>query len=108
MENLPFKRDLSHLGDLEPRLLSYTCEDRSGCWTWQGTLTGSGQPALRLGPERKVQQVRRWVFEATYGTIPNGRRALAGDGCRPRCVHPDHTLVLPEGVRFRSQIKSRD
>lgn len=103
---LPPRSMLDRLTELEPRLVLYVREDAGGCWVWTGALTGSGQPALRLGSEHRVQQVRRWVYEATHETIPGKRRALAGNACRPLCVHPDHCLVLPKGVRTRSLIRS--
>ena len=94
------------LAGLEPRLARYLDVDRaSGCLVWTGSLTGAGQPVLRLGADQLVQQVRRWVYEQLDGPIPGKRRALSEDTCRPRCVRPDHVVVLPEGVHTRARSK---
>ena len=86
---------------LDPRLIPYVDLSPGGCWVWTGGLTGSGQPAFRLGPERKVQQVRRWLYVALVGPIPAKREALSAEGCEALCVRPEHVLVLAEGWRTR-------
>ena len=92
------------MAELEPRIAGYLDVD-GACLVWTGSLTGAGQPVMRLGPEHKVLQVRRWGWEQLHGAIPGKRRALSEDACRPRCVRPDHVVVLPEGVRTRRLLK---
>lgn len=89
------------MATLEPRLARYVEVHPTGCLVWTGSLTGAGQPVLRLGPDLRVQQVRRWVWEQLHGPIPGKRRALSEGTCRPRCVRPDHVVILADGVRTR-------
>lgn len=79
---------------LEPRLALYVSLVPSGCWVWNGSLSGSGQPVIRLGPRHRLAQVRRALYEVEHGAIPVNRQARSGVGCVLLCVHPGHTFVL--------------
>jgi HNH endonuclease len=64
-----------------------------GCWTWLGTLSGSGRSrALAYGYVRRhgrMQPAHRAYWEVLHGPVPDG---LELDHlCRNRhCVNPDH------------------
>ena len=67
--------------------------DKGGdCWIWNGPKQHDGYGLARRLVDKGVTKntlVHRWMYEQTYGTVPNG---LELDHlCRNRaCVNPDH------------------
>lgn len=62
------------------------------CWIWTGGTTGSGYGYFSPAKSRMVR-AHRYVYEITYGEIPDGSEIDHVCGTRT-CVRPDHLRVL--------------
>jgi hypothetical protein len=93
--NVQMRRALRRL---EPRLIKYV-RTEGDCWVWTGSLTGSGQPVLRIGPDHRLTPVRRFLFEHVHGPISSSRRAKSLKSCHAHCVRPSHTTVKGDAKR---------
>lgn len=87
---------------------SYTVDPDTGCWVWDGALTGNGYGHVRReGRAGGKQLAHRWFFERLVGPIPEG---LCLDHlCRnPRCVNPEHLdpVTFAENVRRGAEVMS--
>lgn len=64
-----------------------TSHGELGCWTWQGKLNHDGYARAKM--DGRHQMIHRWIYEQTYGPIPDGLEC--DHACRNRaCVNPAH------------------
>ncbi|MEU8055694.1 HNH endonuclease signature motif containing protein [Microbispora bryophytorum] len=73
----------------------------NGCWLWK-SVTNNKMPHGRFRFEGKYWLAHRWIYEQTYGPVPDGlvldHYLFPQDGCiGPRCANPDH--VKPVTMR---------
>jgi len=62
-------------------------ERADGCWLWRGTRDNRGYGVFRK--EGKDIKAHRYMYEITYGVIPDG--LFVCHTCdNPPCVRPDH------------------
>ena len=72
-----------------------------GCWNWLAGCTSAGYAEFSI--KLKVLRCNRFVWELTYGEIPEGMMVLHKCDNR-RCVRPDH-LYLGSGVDNMNDVK---
>ena len=83
-------------------LLSHTVEE-GDCLLWKGSMS-PGVPRIKI--DGAMYSVRRLVYEALVGEIPEGMQI--GAKCRnERCVHPDCIIARTrkqamKGARFKA------
>lgn len=80
-------------------LIEAKCIDDAGCWIWQGAFQ-QNTPRMSAGHGLQQIQVRRWVAEEMGHKIAG--MYVAASCNNPRCVAPDHVLVLT-----RQQVQQR-
>lgn len=65
----------------------------SGCWRWTSVVNRI-QPHGRFRFEGRYWLAHRWIYEQTYGPVPDGlvldHYRFPGSCIGPRCVNPDH------------------
>ena len=66
------------------------------CKIWQGPVS-NGYPVIR-GSDGHYRKARRVVWEAAYGSIPDGR-AVKTTCSNTLCIALSHLYVRPERVR---------
>lgn len=80
--------------------------EANGHWIWTGSTTGSAQPKARDGA--KSVDVRRALYEATNGPIPD---LWAVRNCdEPLCVYPEHVdpMTVTEALQFTASRRSKN
>lgn len=87
-----YEAALAFLDSVSDRLAQYV-RIVGGCWVWSGSLTGGGQPMLRIGPQHKVTPIRRHLFEVVNGPLDGRRQARSLESCKAHCVRPEHTRI---------------
>ena len=78
-------------------------ENLLDCWVWTGGTVGRGYGYLsRGGP--KLILAHRYVWEITYGPIPDGLCIL--HKCdNPPCVNPTHLYIGTHSDNMRDMIE---
>lgn len=72
---------------------SWTVDESSGCWVWDGKPTAAGYG--RTTVDGQEVYAHRWSWTEHRGPIPPGHHVHHECGNR-RCVNPDHLAVLSE------------
>lgn len=83
------------------RLPDPVAEDRgweTPCLIWQGNPMGTGYGTTWQGEKKML--AHRWMYEQTYGPIPDG--LVIDHLCRVRlCVNPDHLEPVTDAENIR-------
>ena len=66
---------------------TYTVNDETGCWEWEGRLNRYGYGAVHRGGRSRL--IHRVVYEDMYGEIPEGFVVHHTCGVK-HCVNPKH------------------
>lgn len=73
--------------------IGYVVEE-SGCWSWVGCVSRTGYGYLKPAGRKVI--AHRWMYERTYGPIPDG--LTIDHRCRNRgCVNPAHLEAVTQG-----------
>ena len=76
------------------RRVSYTVDEASGCWIWNGSLKPDGYGRFMLHGRQVV--AHRYFWEQLFGPVPAGH-FLHHVCYNPSCVNPSHLeLVTPK------------
>lgn len=81
-------------------------EPNTGCWLWDGALSGKGYGRLNI--EKRMVQAHRFSWEIHYGAIPDGLQAC--HKCDVRCcVNPEHLFLGTQSENLQDMVaKGRD
>lgn len=97
---------------MAPELPAITAEwllarvvEQDGCLIWQGECCNDGRdPRGQLNGQRFY--VRRAVWKALTGRMPNATWGVATSCTTPRCVDPAHLVHRRRGTTLKGQPKS--
>jgi hypothetical protein len=91
--------DARTLERLEAKIIP---EPNSGCWLWLGSISYDGYARAR-GPQGRLWQVHRLMYEHYLGKIPEG--LVTDHLCRVRCcVNPRHLEIVSRAENVRRGI----
>lgn len=72
--------------------ISYTVDEDTGCWLWNGALSKKGYGHIKRN--RKSIPAHRYFWEQRNGPIPDPKMDVHHKCLNKRCVNPDHLEAL--------------
>jgi predicted XRE-type DNA-binding protein len=90
--------------NIDDRIKNYVRKTRS-CWIWIGYKNELGYGRITIGHGKQVK-AHRFIYEQTYGKIPDGMNAL--HKCdNPSCVNPRHIYLGTQKDNVRDMMKRK-
>lgn len=95
---------MKRLQTIDERLENYV--DKTGdCWIWTKNTYKYGYGRLSIGKSKQIR-AHRYMYEKTYGVIPNGMNVL--HSCdNPRCIKPEHLFLGTQKDNVTDMMKKR-
>jgi len=89
---LDYDKPSWHGNTIRSRLLKKLIKRESGCWEWQGSITGNNHYGNMRIPQQGLAYVHRLSYVMHRGPIPDNMRVL--HKCdNSVCCNPDHLFL---------------